>query len=81
MCRGYNHCHNKRLPGKDRGTLRADPHVRRAKNLFRLRGSRPATHRPVLVRMDLVPVYPMDCANTSRRMCDDGNLLGLPGGV
>ena len=81
MCRGYNHCRNKRLPGKDRGALRVDPHDRRAKNLFRLRGSRPATHRLVLVRMDHLPVHPMDCANTSHRMCDDGDLLGLLGGV
>ena len=81
-----SHLHRRRaghpaqhLPGKSRRTPgQTVPHPRGAP-VLRLRRVHPHARRPVLVRLDVVPVRAVDRARAGAGLCHHGHLLHLPG--
>lgn len=66
-------------PRQDRLAIQPTPSNRRSKTLLRLRRIRPNAHRPLLVRLDILPLDPVYRSRIGRRMRDHGHFLHLLG--
>lgn len=69
------------LSGQNRHTIPEFTHSRRGSALLRRRSVCTHAHRALLVRLDLVPIYPVDCAQSGHRVCNNGDLLRLSGSI
>jgi hypothetical protein len=77
VCWRHHHNHHKHLPRKHRTALPHSAQIRRATALLRVHPVPPHANRFVLVRMDVLFLYSVDCANDGSGMRNHGHLLGL----
>lgn len=70
---------HQRIPGKDRRADGQNVQLPRRTTVLRLRRVHSHAHRPVLVRLDLLPFYSVDCPDAGHWLRNHGHLLHLPG--